>query len=143
MPLAMEVDVPRLLASLRILLVDDDDRVRRSVARALVRRGCQVVEADSVQGARDRLEGPGPDVLVTDLGLGDGSGYDVIAAARHRDPSTPVVILSGQIDGLDGAIPAHIWVLSKPVDSVQLSETVDAAARGRRRRSTGTHAPLE
>jgi DNA-binding NtrC family response regulator len=123
---------PRMsLQSVRVLLVDDDPRVRMTLARVLMRRGCQVAEADSVAGARGALDGAPFDVIVTDLGLGDGSGFDVIAHARRLDPRTPVVVLSGSIQHVELADDL-LWRLDKPASSAQLVDAVLAAGVARR-----------
>jgi DNA-binding NtrC family response regulator len=122
------------LQSLRALLVEDDPRVRSTLTRVLTRRGCEVIEADSVAAACSLLDGGRFDVVVTDLGLGDGSGTEVIARARHLDPTTPVVVLSGSIDDLEGEPDPRLWRLNKPASSADLIETVSVAGESRRRR---------
>lgn len=115
--------------------MEDDHRVRAALARALLRRGGKVVEADSVAAARGALDGHLFDVIITDLGLGDGSGFDVIAHARRLDPRLPVVVLSGSIEDLE-VNDELLWHLHKPASSAELFDTVLAASRPRRARRT-------
>jgi CheY-like chemotaxis protein len=121
---------------LRILLVDDDSRVRKTLSRVLERRGCVVVEADSVAAAHEALEAGRHDVVVTDLGLGDGSGVEVMARARRIDPATPVIVLTGSLDAMDLRFGAPTARLTKPLGSAELLDAVASAAGSRRRRRT-------
>jgi PAS domain S-box-containing protein len=67
---------------LRILLVEDHQDTRRTLSRLLTHFGHNVVTADSVQGAMDLIGSNNIDVLLCDIGLPDGSGYEVAAHAR-------------------------------------------------------------
>jgi CheY-like chemotaxis protein len=122
--------------SLRVLLVDDDARVRKTLTRVLVRRGFTVTEADSVASAQRALAAARHDVVVTDLGLGDGTGIEVMACARRLDAATPVVVLSGSLEPLDLRSGAPTSRLNKPTSSAELIDAVISAAGSRRRRRT-------
>jgi DNA-binding response OmpR family regulator len=121
---------------LRVLLVDDDARVRKTLSRVLARGGCAVIEVDSVAAAQRELGAARYDVVVTDLGLGDGSGLEVMAFARRADPAAPVVVLSGSLEPLDPRGGAPTSRLTKPTSSAELIDAVTAAAGVRRRRRT-------
>ncbi len=81
----------------RILLVEDNDALRRGVARALAPRfGCVDEEARGDRAA-ERLADPGVepyDVVVTDLRLPGSDGLAVLEAARKRDGRTAVVLMT-------------------------------------------------
>jgi len=68
----------------RILLVEDHEPTRAALARLLARRGHCVAEADSAAGARALADQGGFDVVISDLGLPDGDGVDLMRELRER-----------------------------------------------------------
>jgi DNA-binding response OmpR family regulator len=84
----------------KVLLVDDEDQLRRVMKDLLEREGYIVGEArDGVQ-ALDQVDQFGPDVIVLDLNLPGLDGYGVLAHLRSR-PATqdvPVVVLTAKGD---------------------------------------------
>jgi PAS domain S-box-containing protein len=69
---------------LRILLVEDHQDTRRTLSRLLTHFGHNVVTADNVEAAIDIMGSNNIDVVLCDIGLPDGSGYEVAAQARAR-----------------------------------------------------------
>jgi len=69
---------------LRILLVEDHQDTRRTLSRLLTHFGHNVVTADNVEGAMDIMGSDNVDVVLCDIGLPDGSGYEVAAQARAK-----------------------------------------------------------
>jgi hypothetical protein len=67
---------------LRVLLVEDHQDTRRTLSRLLTHFGHNVVTADNVQGAMATMASNNIDVVLCDIGLPDGSGYEVAAQAR-------------------------------------------------------------
>ena len=67
---------------LRILLVEDHQDTRRTLSRLLTHHGHNVVTADNVEGAMDIMGSNNIDAVLCDIGLPDGSGYEVAARAR-------------------------------------------------------------
>jgi PAS domain S-box-containing protein len=67
---------------LRILLVEDHQDTRRTLSRLLTHFGHNVVTADDVEGAMNIMGSDNIDVVLCDIGLPDGSGYEVAAQAR-------------------------------------------------------------
>jgi DNA-binding NarL/FixJ family response regulator len=79
------------------LIVDDDPLVTRAVARVLLRHGtCRA--ASSVADATSRIRsGATWDGFVIDVALGDGCGLELLAQLRRILPTTPAVVLSGNV----------------------------------------------
>lgn len=76
----------------RVLVVEDEEPVRRIIVRNLGQRGYRVDEACSVaEGLQSCLATP-PDVLILDINLPDGSGWDVLRALTGRGVPWPRVI---------------------------------------------------
>ena len=80
----------------RVLLVDDHDLIREGLRRAFDRTGDLVVvaEAGNVQDATQALLDHEIDVLVTDLGLPDGQGLDLVRTARAASTTMGIVVLT-------------------------------------------------
>jgi hypothetical protein len=69
---------------LRILLVEDHKDTRRTLSRLLTHFGHNVVTADNVEGAMTVMASNNIDAVLCDIGLPDGSGYEVAAQARAK-----------------------------------------------------------
>ncbi len=80
-------DAPRSTAkrrSVRLLLVEDHEDTNRSLTRMLRRRGYEVHPANDIRSALDLATRKQFDVLVSDIGLPDGSGIDLLKALREK-----------------------------------------------------------
>jgi two-component system KDP operon response regulator KdpE len=78
-----------------VLLVEDDDATRRSLAHDLARRGYRVEEAPDGRGALERWALRRPDLVLVDLGLPDMDGLRIVRLIR-REAMTPVIVLSAR-----------------------------------------------
>ena len=79
----------------RLLLVEDDEPVRRSVAANLTAHGYRIVEAEDVASALRGWDAERPDLILLDLGLPDGDGGSVVRRVR-RESTTPILVLSAR-----------------------------------------------
>jgi CheY-like chemotaxis protein len=81
----------------RVLVIDDDDAVRKSLSAILTARGFLAVEADSGPAALDSLRGASApiDAVILDHNMPGMNGREVLAALRAMHPELPVVIASG------------------------------------------------
>ncbi|HSC59577.1 MAG TPA: type II/IV secretion system protein, partial [Gemmatimonadales bacterium] len=87
-------------AGAKILLVDDEDQLRRLLKDLLEREGYEVVEARDGAEALEQVDRHGPDVMLLDLNLPGMDGYSVLAHIRSR-PATetlPIVVLTAKGD---------------------------------------------
>lgn len=83
----------------RVLVVDDDDDVRRVLADMVEELGFAVVSADSGQRALDTLRsGLRIDLILTDVVMPAMSGIEFAATARTERPSVPIIFASGYAD---------------------------------------------
>jgi DNA-binding response OmpR family regulator len=85
----------------RLLLVDDEPAILESLAYALKRDGFEVVLAHSQREARAALRAGQVELLLLDLMLPDGSGFDVLSEARRGASPPAVIILSSRDDEAD------------------------------------------
>jgi two-component system, NtrC family, response regulator AtoC len=77
----------------RILIVEDDADVRRTLERCLVRENCEVTTAVDGFDAAEKLERLRPELVITDLEMPRAGGRSVVAAAVQK--RVPVVVLTG------------------------------------------------
>lgn len=86
-------------STIRVLLVDDHPLVREGIAHLLVDGGMRVVgQASSLSEGTTLATSTDADVLVVDVSLGDGSGLDLVRAARVLRPQLGVVVLTMHSD---------------------------------------------
>lgn len=80
----------------RVVVVDDDAHIRRVIAQELMsdRRTLLVAEASSLREGKRVVREHAFDVLLVDLNLGDGRGYDLIAYAKELRSSIEAVVVS-------------------------------------------------
>jgi signal transduction histidine kinase/ActR/RegA family two-component response regulator len=121
---------PRAVAPLRILIVDDDPLVLKSLRVILEADGHAVTEADGGRAGIDAFmareaAGKGFQVVITDLGMPYVDGRRVAAAVKSARPDTPVLLLTGwgRQMIMEGDVPPHVdRILSKPVKLRELRE---------------------
>ncbi len=108
---------PTSVAPKRLLLVDDDPMVRDAIASLLRASGHAVTEADGGAAGIALLGQDAIDLVLTDLGMPEVTGWDVAAAARARASRTPVILLTGWGEnGADAPVPGLVdRILGKPV----------------------------
>jgi PAS domain S-box-containing protein len=109
----------------RVLLVEDHEDSREFMQALLQSDGHVVDVRGTVRDALTQLEREPYDVLVTDIGLPDGSGYDLIAEARTRWPSLRIGVVTGWEPRV-GAAADGDFILRKPVRTSELLTQVAA-----------------
>ena len=117
----------------KVLLVDDDAPLRRSMARALERRDFQVVAAEGVAEARTLAHEHRPEFAVLDMRLTEGSGLDLVRTLRELRPEIRIVIVTGygNIATAVAAIKAGaVDYLAKPVDADDVVNALLKSSQG-------------
>lgn len=115
----------------RMLVVEDDDVLRRRLCRAFRERGFEVREADGVAAAQREAVAAVPDHAVVDLRLKDGSGLEVVRGLLAAHASTSVVVLTGYgsiATALEAVRLGARDYLTKPADA---EEILSALSRDR------------
>jgi CheY-like chemotaxis protein len=110
----------------RILLVEDHTDSREFMQALLETDGHKVESVKTVEEARSRLDreaGAYYEVLVTDIGLPDGSGWDLVAFARERRPALRIGVVTGW-EPRNEQDPACDFTLRKPVGAEDLLEQI-------------------
>ncbi len=120
--------------SARLLLLEDDPAIARTVAYALERDGLTVTHSLLVHDARQQLQRTRFDLLVLDVGLPDGSGLDLLRDVRHAPPTAalPVLMLSAHGEEIDRVLGLELGAddyLTKPFSPRELAARVKALLR--------------
>lgn len=111
-----------------MLIVEDDESLRRILARHLRASGYRVAEAGSAEEAERALtEPPGPDVVILDINLPGDTGWDLLRGRAFADAGRPPVVVASAIAvrprqlaefGVAGYLP-------KPFPLETLVDTID------------------
>jgi CheY-like chemotaxis protein len=108
--------------SLRILVVEDHSETLEALSRLLSHFGHEIFVADGAQNALNIMNSNEFDVVLCDIALPDGSGYDVIAEAKRKRPVKAVAIsgFAATEDIERGKKAGFDFYLAKPVDFHEL-----------------------
>lgn len=118
-------------SKLKILMVDDHDDTRFVMSRMLAGRGHLVTEADSVSEALRKFRAADFDLVISDLGLPDGSGHELMAEILKIKPVKGIA-LSGygmEEDLARSQAAGFLKHFTKPVDFVTLDEAISEMSR--------------
>jgi PAS domain S-box-containing protein len=119
-------------APARVLLVDDEEIVRRVAAEMLEDLGYTVVEAGSSSEALRLVSAAPPvDIVVTDFQMPGGNGVELAKAVREIDPKLPVLLITGFAqDKAEATEDRTLPRLAKPFRQAEIADRV-AALLGR------------
>ena len=112
----------------RILVVDDQDMMRDSLAATLVREGHEVIAATDGAAAVSRLNGGRFDLMITDLKMPKMTGIELLAEAKKLRPEMPVVLMtafatvSTAVEAMK--LGAYDYI-QKPFDGDEIKHLVD------------------
>jgi len=121
------------IVGVRILIVEDNPDTRQMLSFLLRSRGAEVISVSSVREAMTVLNGAEtiPEILVSDLGMADEDGYDLIKKLRARRPedggNIPAIAVTAYAgsEELERALKAgYQTVLTKPVNLDELLKTI-------------------
>ncbi len=131
-----------MLSDTRILVVEDDPDVARSLTQGLEREGYQVLREDTGEGAVRRARESNPHLLLLDVRLPDISGFEVCRRIREQGLRMPVIILTVQDDEVDKVVGLEVGAddyLTKPYHLRELL----ARVRAQLRRAYGSLATID
>ena len=125
---------PPLPKSRSILLVEDHETTRITLAGVIEREGCKVTAVASAGAAREKLREEEFDLVITDLRLPDGDGMDLLGEAKRLSAGTPVILITGhgsEETAVQAMKQGAFNYLAKPIDLHRLRAELDAALRWR------------
>jgi two-component system alkaline phosphatase synthesis response regulator PhoP len=112
-----------------VLIVEDEESIRRFAAVNLTARGYAVIEADNARDGLDMLRDRLPELVLLDMRMPGMDGFDLLEA-KAQDPdiaNTPVIVLTasmGAADAVEGEYTGVVAVLHKPISASELIEAV-------------------
>ena len=112
-------------AKKKILLVDDDMQIRKSLHKVLCAEGYDVILAANGQEGIRQFCADRFDLLLLDVSLPDMSGWEVFGTITSINPFLPIMVITGKDDQHDLAVLGGVGALiEKPLDVPRLLETV-------------------
>jgi PAS domain S-box-containing protein len=114
-----------------VLVIEDDQDVRRFIVECLANLGYRVNEADNGYSGLEQLQAETPDLLIVDFAMPGINGAEVATLARERRAALPIIFVTGYAD-MDAVerVPGPKHLLRKPFDVVGLSDVVKDALLG-------------
>jgi len=119
---------------LRVLLVDDNASVLRFLASAFSSNNCQVTTASTAEQALEQLGDDPFNLVVSDIKMPGLSGLDLLRAVKGKQPSTPVVLITG-VPSVNSAVfglrhGAYDY-LPKPFSVTEVKDLIERVRRDR------------
>lgn len=116
-----------LLHGLRIVVVDDEEDARALIATILQQQGAEPVPCSSAAEALDAIAEARPDAIVSDIGMPDRNGYDLIRIIRKQPedqsrflPAMAVSAYVGSDTRMSALVAGFQMFMAKPVDPSEL-----------------------
>jgi Nif-specific regulatory protein len=122
----------------RILIADDNDSLRRGLARALSAAGHDVEEAPNGNAAIERLHEGAFDVVLTDVKMGGSDGLDVLRTAKVLYPHMTVILMTafGSVHAAVEAMRIGAFdYVAKPFEIEEMELKIEKALEHRRLRN--------
>ncbi|MDH3717468.1 MAG: sigma-54 dependent transcriptional regulator [Planctomycetota bacterium] len=113
-----------------LLLVDDDRHILASMSGWLREQGYSVEDADTLAKATAAVDKNSYELVIADIRLGDGDGFDLLAHCRQKHPSISVILMTGYgtVDTAIEAIRAGAFdFLTKPLIDEELEMAIERA----------------
>lgn len=138
--------LPQSLDGLRVLVVDDEADIREFITVVLESYGVSVEAVASAAAALEALEQFRPDVLVSDIRMPGGSGYDLIRQIRDLEAEQgrhiPAAAITAYLDeerekSLNAGYEAHLYKLAQPSEWVEMVAQLARQASSLKHNSSG------
>lgn len=125
-------------AATRLLLLEDDPAIARTVMYTLEREGFHIDHVRLIRDARAALADASVDLAVLDVGLPDGNGLDLCRELRQRGSTLPIVLLTARSDETDRVVGLELGAddyIAKPFSPRELVARLRALLRRARMQS--------
>lgn len=116
----------------KVLVVDDEDALRRALCKFLSRAGHRAIEARNGREATDMLARERFDAVVSDIAMPEMDGIQLLRAVRERDADVPVILITGAPDVSTAIAAVELGVyryVTKPFEPADLVDLVGRAVK--------------
>ena len=120
--------------TVNLLLVDDENEFRQTVAKRLMKRGMNVRQASSGQECLDSIDQNPVDVVVLDVKMPGMDGIETLHRIKEKHPETEVIMLTGHASlevAIEGMELGAFDYLMKPIDIDELLYKLEDANKKR------------
>jgi DNA-binding response OmpR family regulator len=117
----------------KVLVVEPDGTTRREIKSACEQDGYQVLEVDTGSDALKQVEQSRPNVVLLEVTLPDGAGFDICRELRKIDTAVPVIMMSSRSDEIDVVVALEIGADDYVTKPLRLRELVARMAAHLRR----------
>jgi DNA-binding NtrC family response regulator len=124
------------MGKFKILVVDDDVNLAFLLQQRLENEGFEVENANTVTAGYFIYRSFKPDLVLTDISMGDESGFDLMRRIRNDTPRIKTIYMTGDLGRHLSALEQernqhHATFLSKPFSERNLMESISASVQGR------------
>ncbi|MEA2660017.1 MAG: two-component system, OmpR family, response regulator CpxR [Candidatus Binatota bacterium] len=124
------------MGKFKILIVDDDVNLAFVLQQRLESEGFEVENANSVTAGYLIYRSFKPDLVLTDISMGDESGFDLMHRIRNDTPRIKTIYMTGDLSRHLSALEQernqhHAMFLSKPFSERNLLDSISARVQGR------------
>lgn len=117
-------------AELKVLIVDDKQTIRSTLAETVSTWGYQTFEAGSLAETLATVDREQPDAVLLDVELPDGSGISILDELKRRSPELVIIVITGYVnhkDTFEAGVRQAYGYLTTPIDQIQLRSMLDEA----------------
>ena len=119
-------------AELKVLIVDDDQTIRSTLAEAVNTWGYRTFQAASLAETLAVVDRERPDAVLLDVKLPDGSGISILEQLKTRLPELVIIVITGYVahnDAFEAGLHQAYRYVTKPIDQVQVRAMLDESLK--------------
>ena len=119
-------------AELKVLIVDDDQTIRSTLAEVVSTWGYRTFEAASLAETLSLAERERPDALLLDVKLPDGSGISILDQLKTRLPELVIIVITGYVthnDAFEAGLHQAYGYVTKPIDQIQVRSMLEESLK--------------